>query len=64
MRLNPPKKFANAFLLITSFAIVSLILWNTNSFFRKFKEEERNKMEIWATAQSELLRLSEDYVCI
>jgi len=60
MRLNPPKKFANAFLLITSFAIVSLILWNTNSFFRKFKDEERNKMEIWATAQSELLRLSED----
>lgn len=60
MRLNPPKKFANAFLLITSFAIVSLILWNTNSFFRKFKEEERNKMEIWATAQSELLRLSEE----
>lgn len=60
MRLNPPKKFANAFLLITAFAIVSLILWNTNSFFRKFKEEERNKMEIWATAQSELLRLSED----
>ncbi|HSR61497.1 MAG TPA: HAMP domain-containing sensor histidine kinase [Robiginitalea sp.] len=60
MRLNPPKKFANAFLLITSFAIVSLILWNTNSFFRKFKEEERNKMEVWATAQSELLRLSEE----
>ena len=60
MRLNLSKKFANAFLLITAFAIVSLILWNTNSFFRKFKEEERNKMEIWATAQSELLRLSED----
>ncbi len=60
MRLNPPKKFANTFLLIAAFAIVSLILWNTNSFFRKFKEEERNKMEIWATAQSELLRLSED----
>lgn len=60
MRLTLPKKFANAFLLISAFAIVSLILWNTNSFFRKFKEEERNKMEIWATAQSELLRLSED----
>ncbi|WP_088339745.1 sensor histidine kinase [Robiginitalea sediminis] len=60
MRLNPPKKFSNAFLLLTSFVIVSLILWNTNSFFRKFKEEERNKMEIWATAQSELLRTSED----
>lgn len=60
MRLNPPKKFSNAFLLLTSFVIVSLILWNTNSFFRKFKEEERNKMEIWATAQSELLRTPED----
>ncbi|MBC2837938.1 PAS domain-containing sensor histidine kinase [Robiginitalea sp. SC105] len=60
MRFNPPKKILNAILLITSFVIVSLILWNTNSFFRKFKEEERNKMEIWATAQSELLRLSEE----
>jgi signal transduction histidine kinase len=60
MRFNPPKKFSNAFLLITSFVIVSLILLNTNSFFRKFKEEERNKMEIWATAQSELLSSSED----
>ena len=60
MRLNPPRKFSNAFLLISSFVIVSLILWNTNSFFKKFKEEERHKMEIWATAQSELLRLSEN----
>ena len=60
MRLNPPRKFSNAFLLISSFVIVSLILWNTNSFFRKFKEEERHKMEIWATAQSELLRSSEN----
>ena len=47
-------------LLAVAFAIVSLILWNTNSFFKKFKEEERLKMEIWATAQSELLQYSED----
>ncbi len=33
---------------------------NTNSFFKKFKEEERYKMEIWATAQSEFLSSSED----
>ena len=59
-RLIPAGKISNAFLLVSAFIIVSLILWNTNSFFRKFKEEERNKMEIWATAQSELLRLSED----
>lgn len=60
MNFNPRKKTANIFLLIAAFIIVSLILWNTNSFFRKFKEEERYKMEIWATAQSELLQSSED----
>jgi len=60
MAFNPKNKFSNIFLLIASFVIVSLILWNTNSFFKKFKEEERYKMEIWATAQSELLQFSED----
>ncbi len=60
MNFNPKRKTSNIFLLIASFVIVSLILWNTNSFFKKFKEEERYKMEIWATAQSELLQSSED----
>ena len=60
MNFNPKKKTSNFFLLAIAFAIVSLILWNTNSFFKKFKEEERLKMEIWATAQSELLQYSED----
>jgi signal transduction histidine kinase len=60
MNFNPKNKISNIFLLIASFVIVSLILWNTNSFFKKFKEEERYKMEIWATAQSELLQSSED----
>lgn len=60
MNFNPKNKISNIFLLIASFVVVSLILWNTNSFFKKFKEEERHKMEIWATAQSELLQSSED----
>ena len=59
MQFNPKNKSSNIILLIASFVIVSLILWNTNSFFKKFKEEERHKMEIWATAQSELLQSSE-----
>ena len=37
-----------------SFFIVSLILWNTYAFFQKFKIEEREKMQIIATAQKEL----------
>ena len=36
------------------FIIVSLILWNTYIFFQKFKQEERAKMEIFATAIKEL----------
>ncbi|WP_299383680.1 HAMP domain-containing sensor histidine kinase [uncultured Lacinutrix sp.] len=38
-------------IIITSFAIISLILWNTYTFFQKFKDEERAKMEIWSNAQ-------------
>jgi signal transduction histidine kinase len=60
MNFNPKNKTTKIFLLIGSFIVVSLILWNTNSFFKKFKEEERLKMEIWATAQSEFLQSAED----
>ena len=38
-------------IIITSFVIVSMILWNTYSFFQIFKSEERVKMEQWALAQ-------------
>lgn len=60
MNFNPKNKISNIFLLIGSFVVVSLILWNTNSFFKQFKDEERLKMEIWATAQSEFLQSSEN----
>lgn len=60
MNFNPKNKSSNFILLIASFVIVSLILWNTNRFFKKFKEEERLKMEIWATAQSEFQQSSEN----
>jgi len=60
MKFNPKNKTATIFLLMGCFVVVSLILWNTNSFFKTFKEEERLKMEIWATAQSEFLQSSEN----
>ena len=50
--------------LLSVFAIVALILWNTNVLFQILKEEERTKMELWATAQQELIEnsdLSRDY---
>ena len=39
--------------ILGSILIISLILWNTYSFFNQLKENERNKMELWAAAQSE-----------
>lgn len=48
---NTPKLL----LVLASFIVVSLILWNTYAFFKIFKEEERLKMEVWATAQAEFL---------
>lgn len=39
--------------ILISFVIVSLILWNTFTFFQKFKQEERIKMEILASALKE-----------
>src|SRR5690554_6685151 len=40
---------------LASLFIISLILWNTYSFFNQLKENERVKMEIWAKAYEELL---------
>ena len=37
-----------------SFLITVLILWNTYTLFQIFKQEERNKMELWASAQKSL----------
>ncbi|MFK5983339.1 MAG: HAMP domain-containing sensor histidine kinase [Flavobacteriaceae bacterium] len=36
-----------------SVGIITLIMWNTFSFFKRLKENERTKMEIWATAQED-----------
>jgi hypothetical protein len=44
---------------MASFVIVSLILWNTYTFFQIFKNEERLKMEVWANAQKSLINANE-----
>lgn len=41
-------------IVIASFGIISLILWNTYVFFQKFKIEEQSKMDIWAAAMKEI----------
>jgi len=40
-------------IIFSSFIIISLILWNTYTFFQNFKAEERNKMTTWTFAYPE-----------
>jgi len=46
-------RFIFSFLSIVT---VGIILWNTYFFFNQLKDNERNKMEIWASAFEELLQ--------
>jgi len=42
-------------IIILSFIIITLILWNTYIFFQNFKAEERIKMQNWSFAQKNLI---------
>lgn len=50
MNLPLNKNALRWILIIAAFLLVALILWNTNIFFQKFKQEERQKMEVLAVA--------------
>ena len=59
-------KFAQNFIdklkhswFVFAFAIVALILWNTNILFQNLSREERTKMELWAMAQEEYIQNQE-----
>jgi two-component system, sporulation sensor kinase D len=43
------------FIIVASFVIILLILWNTYTFFQIFKNEERMKMNNWAQAEKALM---------
>jgi two-component system, sporulation sensor kinase D len=47
-------------IVFISFLIISIILWNTYTFFQIFKNEERIKMNLWATAQKTLINAGEN----
>ena len=46
--------FLRWLIIIASFIIISLILWNTYVFFQNFKKEERSKMQNWSSAYQEI----------
>jgi len=57
--MNLQKNFRNLLKnswLLFAFAIVILILWNTNVLFENLSKEERTKMELWVFAQKEYIQ--------
>ena len=47
-------------MIVISFGVVSLILWETYEFFQHFKNEERSKMETWSFAFKEFSKHLDD----
>ncbi len=60
MRFSDKRNFRRWFIIVSSLIIVSLIVWNTVAFFQRIKEEERVKMDIWASAQVYLDQVDTD----
>lgn len=60
MQFSEKRNITRWVIIISSFLIATLILWNTYVFFQIFKEEERNKMELWANAQKSLMNANLD----
>lgn len=60
MQFSDNRNTSRWIIIGASFVIITLILWNTYSFFRIFKTEERIKMELWASAQKSLINSGEN----
>lgn len=60
MNFTNERNYARWFIIISSLLIVALILWNTSIFFERLKQDERDRMELWAAAQAFLDKASGD----
>lgn len=60
MRFSDKRNFRRWLIILTSLVIVTLIVWNAIAFFQRIKEEERRKMNIWASAQVYLDQVDTD----
>ncbi len=60
MQFSQRRNTSRWIIIFASFLIISLILWNTYTFFQIFKNEERLKMNLWATAEKTLINAGEN----
>ena len=60
MQFSKSRNISRWIIIFASFLIISLILWNTYTFFQIFKQEERLKMNLWANAEKILINAGEN----
>ena len=60
MRFSERRNTTRWIIIFVSFLIISLILWNTYTFFQIFKNEERLKMKLFANAQISIVNANEN----
>jgi len=60
MKFSKSRNTTRWVIIFASFLIISLILWNTYTFFQIFKNEERLKMNLWANAHKTLINAGEN----
>lgn len=60
MSLSSNANVSRWVIILVSFIIITLILWNTYIFFQNFKAEERIKMQTWSVAQTDVLQNIDD----
>ncbi len=60
MQFSKSRNTTRWVIIFASFLIISMILWNTYTFFQIFKHEERLKMNLWANAQKTLINAGEN----
>ncbi|SHF85707.1 sensor histidine kinase [Flavobacterium defluvii] len=60
MRFSESRNTTRWVIILISFSIITLILWNTYTFFQIFKNEQRLKMNLWANAQKKIINSDEN----
>ena len=60
MQFSKSRNTTRWVIIFASFLIISMILWNTYTFFQIFKTEERLKMNLWANAHKSLMNAGEN----
>ncbi|SDG55388.1 sensor histidine kinase [Psychroflexus sediminis] len=48
------------FILFTSILVIAVVVWNISVFYEGVKEEEREKMRIWSSAQASVNRAGDE----